>query len=131
MQAAPGLLLSTADTELLAARACAAPWRIANPTRLTPGQAQALAKESAFTVVRLLGGQQAWPDGLAALSFPGTRMVVLGGEAAPDAGLQALSTVPAGVVSEALAYLAEGGVDNLRELHRFLSDTLLMTGEGF
>ena len=39
--------------------------------------------------------------------------------------------MPAGVASEALAYLAAGGTDNLRELHRFLSDTVLLTGEGF
>ncbi|WP_020524139.1 cobaltochelatase subunit CobN [Catelliglobosispora koreensis] len=131
MQAARGLLLSTADTELLAASASGAPWRIANPTRLDPQQAAALARESAFTVVRLLGGQQAWPEGLSSILSAGTPCVVLGGEAAPDAALQALSTAPSGVVSEALAYLAEGGVDNLRELHRFLSDTLLMTGDGF
>ena len=43
----------------------------------------------------------------------------------------AASTVPGGVASEALAYLAAGGADNLRELHRFLCDTVLLTGEGF
>src|SRR5205823_3512383 len=37
----------------------------------------------------------------------------------------------AGVATQALAYLAEGGPANLAELHRFLSDTLLLTGEGF
>jgi cobaltochelatase CobN len=58
-------------------------------------------------------------------------VVFLGGEAAPDAELMALSTVPAGVAAEALDYLREGGVANLRELSRFLSDTVLLTGEGF
>jgi cobaltochelatase CobN len=58
-------------------------------------------------------------------------VVVLGGEAVPDVHLQAKSTAPAGVVSEALAYLVEGGAVNLRELHRFLCDTLLMAGGGF
>src|ERR1022692_3328173 len=43
----------------------------------------------------------------------------------------ALSTVPAGVAAEALAYLREGGPENLRELARFLSDTVFLTGEGF
>ena len=42
-----------------------------------------------------------------------------------------MSTVPAGVVAEALRYLVEGGPDNLAELARFLSDTVLLTGEGF
>ena len=43
----------------------------------------------------------------------------------------ALSTVPAGVATETLAYLREGGPENLRELARFLSDTVFLTGEGF
>src|SRR5690348_1755648 len=43
----------------------------------------------------------------------------------------ALSTVPAGVATEALGYLREGGQENLRELTRFLSDTVFLTGEGF
>ncbi|MGH3621552.1 MAG: cobaltochelatase subunit CobN, partial [Sciscionella sp.] len=57
--------------------------------------------------------------------------VALGGEATPDAELMAASTVPAGVVVQALDYLVEGGPENLRELSRFLSDTVLYTGEGF
>ena len=32
---------------------------------------------------------------------------------------------------QAHIYLAHGGVDNLRQLHAFLSDTVLMTGFGF
>jgi cobaltochelatase CobN len=42
-----------------------------------------------------------------------------------------LSTVPAGVATEALAYLREGGPRNLAQLARFLSDTILLTGEEF
>jgi cobaltochelatase CobN len=49
----------------------------------------------------------------------------------PDAELMAESSVPAGVVAEALRYLVQGGPENLRELTRFLSDTVLLTGEGF
>ncbi len=49
----------------------------------------------------------------------------------PDAELMAESSVPAGVVAEALRYLVEGGPENLAELARFLSDTVLLTGEGF
>ena len=58
-------------------------------------------------------------------------VVVLGGEQMPDAELMELSTVPMGVATEAHAYLAQGGPDNLAQLHRFLSDTVLLTGEGF
>ena len=42
-----------------------------------------------------------------------------------------LSTVPMGVATEAHGYLAQGGPANLVQLHRFLSDTVLLTGEGF
>src|SRR5207249_1135034 len=127
----PIVLLSTADTDLLAARASGAPWRVANPARLAPAQLPALLDGAALAVVRLLGGRQTWPDGLAAVLDAGLAVVALGGEASPDAELAALSTVPAGVVQDGQRYLVEGGPANLRELHRFLSDTVLLTGEGF
>ncbi|MEU7586679.1 cobaltochelatase subunit CobN [Micromonospora sp. NPDC049230] len=125
------LLLSTADTDLLAARASGADYRLANPARVTADEVPALLDGVALVVVRLLGGRQAWPDGLAAVLGTGVPTVVLGGEALPDAELMAISTVPSGVVTQALAYLVEGGPDNLAHLARFLSDTVLLTGEGF
>ncbi|GAA1182628.1 cobaltochelatase subunit CobN [Pseudonocardia alaniniphila] len=129
--AGPVLLLSTADTELLAARSSGALYRTANPARVEPAGLPALLDGVSVVVLRLLGGRRAWPEGVDALVASGRPVVLLGGEAAPDAELMAASTVPAGVASEALAYLAAGGLDNLRELHRFLSDTVLLTGEGF
>ncbi|MEU7924179.1 cobaltochelatase subunit CobN [Micromonospora sp. NPDC049107] len=125
------LLLSTADTDLLAARASDADYRLANPARVAADEVPALLDGVDLAVVRLLGGRQAWPDGLAAVLASGVPTVVLGGEALPDAELMAVSTVPSGVVAQALAYLVEGGPDNLGELARFLSDTVLLTGEGF
>ncbi|RAO27549.1 Cobaltochelatase [Micromonospora noduli] len=125
------LLLSTADTDLLAARASGADYRLANPARVAADEVVALLDGVALVVVRLLGGRQAWPDGLATVLATGVPTVVLGGEALPDAELMAISTVPSGVVTQALAYLVEGGPDNLGQLARFLSDTVLLTGEGF
>ena len=128
------LLLSTADTELLAARASGAGYRAANPVRVSldePGPLAALTDAADIVVLRLLGGRQAWPAGVAALRAIGIPLVALGGESAPDAELMALSTVPAGVAAEALGYLREGGPANLRELAAFLSDTVLLTGRGF
>ncbi|RCV56408.1 cobaltochelatase subunit CobN [Marinitenerispora sediminis] len=125
------LLLSTADTELLAARAAGAGYRTANPARTDPADLPGLLDGADVAVVRLLGGREAWPRGLDALRASGVPLVALGGEAAPDAELLALSTVPSGVATEAHGYLREGGVGNLRELARFLSDTVLLTGEGF
>jgi cobaltochelatase CobN len=125
------LLVSTADTELLAAAASGTGYLTANPARTGPAEAAALAGRADVVVLRLLGGRKAWPEGVAALIATGQPLVALGGEAAPDAELMALSTVPAGVATEALGYLREGGPENLRELARFLSDTLFLTGEGF
>ncbi|WP_424860786.1 cobaltochelatase subunit CobN [Streptomyces sp. MMS24-I29] len=126
------LLLSTADTDLLAARASGAPYRIGNPTRVdVHEELPALIEGASVAVVRLLGGKRAWEDGLAVLRASGIPTVLLGGETVPDAELMAESSVPAGVVAEALRYLVEGGPGNLVELTRFLSDTVLLTGHGF
>jgi cobaltochelatase CobN len=126
------LLVSTADTELLAAAASGAGYLTANPARITAEDVTAVAAGADLVVLRLLGGRKAWPEGVAALTGPGRKpLVALGGEASPDAELMALSTVPAGVAAEALAYLREGGQENLRELARFLSDTIFLTGEPF
>ncbi|MCQ4083405.1 cobaltochelatase subunit CobN [Streptomyces sp. RB6PN25] len=125
------LLLSTADTDLLAARASGAPYRIGNPARLAADGLAPLLEGADVAVVRLLGGKRAWEEGLAALRASGIPTVLLGGESVPDAELMAESSVPAGVVAEALRYLVEGGPGNLAELARFLSDTVLLTGEGF
>ncbi len=86
-------------------------------------------------VVRLLGGRSAWER-----SFDGMRkaclaaripLVAVGGEAAPDAELTRLSTVPAGIVAEAHRYLAAGGPANVEQLLRFVADTVLLDGFGF
>ncbi|WUH94149.1 cobaltochelatase subunit CobN [Streptomyces sp. NBC_00433] len=132
------LLLSTADTDLLAARAAAAAhpdgaaYRLGNPSRVDPqADLPGLLAGADLAVVRLLGGRRAWEEGLAVIAASGVPSVLLGGESVPDAELMALSTAPAGVVAEALRYLVEGGPANLAELARFLSDTVLMSGEGF
>jgi cobaltochelatase CobN len=129
------LLLSTADTELLAAQASGAGYRTANPARLAHDGLDtglpALLDGADVAVVRLLGGRRTWPAGVEAVLRSGVPAVLLGGEATPDADLMAASTVPSGVAAEALAYLREGGVENLRNLARFLSDTVLLTGMGF
>ncbi|MGP3950516.1 cobaltochelatase subunit CobN [Streptomyces sp. 7N604] len=126
------LLLSTADTDLLAARASGAAYRIGNPARVdAEADLPGLLDGADIAVLRLLGGKRAWEDGLAALRASGVPTVLLGGESVPDAELMAESSVPAGVVAEALRYLVEGGPSNLAELARFLSDTVLMSGEGF
>ena len=125
------VLLSTSDTDLLSARASGAGYRLGNPARLTKDDVPALLDGADVVVVRILGGRRAWEDGLDAVLASGVPSVVLGGEQAPDAELMELSTVATGIVAEAHAYLAHGGPGNLRQLSRFLSDAITLTGEGF
>jgi cobaltochelatase CobN len=125
------VLLSASDTDLLAARASGGPWRLANPARTHADDVAGLLDGAFCVVVRLLGGSRSWEEGLAAVLAAGLPTVVLSGEPEADADLMALSTVPGGVAAQALAYLREGGPGNLGQLARFLSDTILLTGEGF
>ena len=125
------LLLSTSDTDLLSARSSGARYRLGNPARVGVEDLPELTDGADVVVVRVLGGRRVWEEGLDALLAGPRPVVVLGGERTPDAELMAVSTVPAGICAEAHAYLAEGGPANLGELHRFLADTLLLTGGGF
>lgn len=125
------LLLSTSDTDLITARASGARYRWANPARLVVGELTELLADVDVVVIRILGGYRAWQEGIDAVVAVGLPVVVVSGEQAPDADLMERSTVPAGVAVQAHIYLAQGGVENLRQLYAFLSDTVLMTGFGF
>jgi cobaltochelatase CobN len=125
------LILSTSDTDLITARASGSTYRWANPSRLVDDELDALLDGADVAIVRMLGGYRTWQDGIDRIAASGVPTLVLSGEQAPDADLMSHSTVPAGVALEAHVYLAQGGTENLRQLHAFLSDTLLMTGFGF
>ena len=125
-------LLSTSDTDLLSARGIG--------RRLRRGQSGATRPPVDGRGDRGLRPRRRPPARLAPgpvlRASPGSRatgkpVVVLGGEQQPSAELMELSTVPIGVAAEAHRYLAEGGPENLAQLHAFLSDTVLLTGEGF
>lgn len=124
-------LLSTSDTDLLSARASGADYVLANPARCDVTDLADLAGSADLTVVRLLGSPQEYDAELTAVKGAGRPVVVLGGEQAPDAALMAVSTVPVGIAADAHRYLVEGGPGNLAQLHAFLCDTVLLTGEGF
>ena len=124
-------LLSTSDTDLLSARASGAAYVWANPSRTSLDELVALATGVDLVVLRLLGSPQQYEAELVALRGTGHPLVVLGGELTPSAELMEASTVPVGVAAQAHRYLAEGGPRNLGQLHAFLSDTVLLTGEGF
>lgn len=128
-------ILSTSDTDLLSAKAAGevenVEYQFANPNFLNKESLAELIKTTDIFVVRLLGGKRAWEWGLEELISSAKPLVVVSGELAVDAELTEISTPPAGVVTTAHTYLAEGGKENLVHLHHFLSDTLLLTGLGF
>jgi cobaltochelatase CobN len=125
------LLLSTSDTDLITARSSGARYRWANPSRLVIDDLPDLLTGVDVVVVRVLGGYRSWQDGIEATTASGVPAVLVSGEQAADADLMDRSTVPAGIAVQTHLYLANGGVGNLRQLHAFLSDTVLMTGYGF
>jgi cobaltochelatase CobN len=125
-------LLSTSDTDLLSARSSGADFVLANPSRLdVTDDLPGLLADADLVVLRILGSLRSWQEGLDALLGSGLPVVVLGGEQSPDAELMSHSTVPVGTAAEAHHYLAQGGTANLTNLHAFLSDTVLLTGEAF
>ncbi|WP_431844192.1 cobaltochelatase subunit CobN [Calidifontibacter indicus] len=121
-------LLSTSDTDLLSARASGSEFAWANPARTPIGPA---VEGADMVIARILGSPDDVADEIRAL---GERvpLIVLGGELTPNAAMMQLSRrVPAAVVNEVHRYLVNGGPDNLTNLHAFLSDTLLLTGDEF
>jgi cobaltochelatase CobN len=124
-------LLSTSDTDLLSARTSGADYVLANPARAAHTELGEMLEACDLIVARILGSPHLLCSGFGRFRVNGKPMVVLGGEQAPDAALMGLSTVPKGVAADAHVYLAQGGPDNLRQLHAFLCDTVLLTGVGF
>jgi len=125
-------LLSTSDTDLLSGRASRADFKLANPSRLNVSTELAATVAGAdVIIVRILGTARSWQQGLDYVTSQGVPLIVLGGEQTPDAELMRLSSVPIGIAGTAHRYLAEGGPANLAQLHAFISDTVLLTGEGF
>ncbi len=125
------VLLSTSDTDLISARSSGRNYRWANPSRLSDEELPDLLADASIVVVRILGGYRAWQSGIDTVIASGIPTVLVSGEQAADAELTGLSTLSAGIAVQAHIYLAHGGVENLRQLHAFLSDTVLMTGVGF
>jgi cobaltochelatase CobN len=121
-------LLSTSDTDLLSARASGAAYNLGNPARqpLEP-----IIEGADVVVLRVLGSSDEIRSELETLRGSGLPMVVLGGERQPSPDLMEHSTVPIGLAAQAHAYLAEGGPVNLGQLHAFLCDTVLLSGDGF
>ncbi|MDO5082209.1 MAG: cobaltochelatase subunit CobN [Arachnia propionica] len=124
-------LLTTTETDLLSARASGADFVHGNPVKLTVEAVEQLLENADLVVFRFLGGKEQLPETFQVCRRSGLPLVVLGGQHTPDASLMELSTVPVGVAAQAHDYFVHGGVENLRNVHAFLSDTVLLTGDGF
>jgi cobaltochelatase CobN len=143
--AAPVLLLSSADTDLLAIdqllerepQLLGAELRGLNLAALDhPAQIDhylsSTVRHARLVVVRLLGGRGHWSYGLEQLqawaaSAPERQLLVLAGTADEEAVLAELGTVPPGLAIGLARCLREGGPANLRQLLHALQS--LIEGE--
>lgn len=131
------VFLTTAATEVLALRTASEDLPEDFPAVRTgsPYSVDVDLDTTSCVLVRLLGGRRAWEDGFdalrAACAERGIPFLAFAGEAVPDAELTSLSTVPASLLTEAFAYLVQGGPENLANLVRFVADTVLLEGFGF
>src|SRR5580698_9599954 len=123
------LFLSNADTELLALRIAVEGMpegfpevRAANPAHLS---APPSLDGVRVVLVRLLGGRQSWSTAFETLRTrcleDGVALLAFGGESVPDADLTEASTIQSATVTQAFEYLAQGGVNNLEHLLRFVA----------
>jgi cobaltochelatase CobN len=137
------LLLSTADTDLLALRRAEpedfGPVQALNPARVDADQVRRLAAEvgdGAYWAVglRLLGGRRAFPEGFDALrsacAAASVPFLAWPGERGQDLELEAASSAPARLVDLGARYWDEGGIENVGNLLRALSDELRGTAYG-
>ena len=131
------LLISTADTDLLtlsrAHRAELGPVEAHNPARLDGAAldrlVDAVSGRRHWAVgVRLLGGRRAFAEGFdrlrQACQISGVPLLAWPGEAIHDPELEALSSAPRSLVTATRGYWDEGGVDNVANLLRALSDAI-------
>lgn len=131
------LFLTTAATEVLALRTAAEDLPPGFPALRagSPFGAEPDLSGVRCAMVRLLGGRRAWQEGFDALRAEclrrGIPLLAFGGESLPDAELTSLSSAPASLLTEAFAYLVQGGPANLGNLVRFVADTVLLEGFGF
>ncbi len=127
------LFLTTADTEVLAARRAIdlLPDGFPQVQAKNPTIGEVALDGAEIVLVRLLGGRRAWQGFDQARAWcikEHIPFLALSGESTPDAELTALSTAP---VADAFAYLVQGGIQNTASLFRFLADTVLRSGFGF
>ena len=133
------LYITNADTELLTFRVAADALHEAGVEFRAISAASARWRQEAESAeiicVRLLGGKDAFLEGLEELSEiaarNGSHLLCFSGESTPDPELTLYSTVPAGIVAQGFEYLIRGGTENYLNFVKFISDTCLFSGLGF
>ena len=142
------ILLTTSDTDILTLNAALSglPPDLASALALNPfALAQDAAAFDAFVsdtlpratllLTRLLGGDKALGDKFALLESECRRLsiplVACSGEPTRDAVFERRSTTPPVIAQTAFEYLNYGGVPNIQNLLRFLSDETLGTQHGY
>jgi cobaltochelatase CobN len=141
------LILTTADTEIQALAAAVRrlpdgfpPVRARHANDLLSPEALDRfvdddLPEARAVVVRVLGGRAYFADGFERLSREcrsrGIAFIALPGEQGLDPELTSLCHAPLPLVTQVLEYFTQGGVANLVNLLRCLSDNVLRTGLGY
>ncbi|HWE56306.1 MAG TPA: cobaltochelatase subunit CobN [Acidimicrobiales bacterium] len=132
------LYLTNAPSEILALRSLveALPEGFGEVSAADPSVLDAVPDLAGVdaVLVRLLGGVTAWPrfeSFRRRARAAGVPLLAFGGEAALDAEMTAASSVASATVAATFEYLVHGGLTNLEQMLRFVSDTVLMTGFGF
>ncbi len=82
-------------------------------------------------ILRLLGGRSYWSYGLEVVQEiverNGTTLIVMPGDDALDADLITFSTFPVTAVNQVWQYFREGGVENIVNAFKYITDTCLST----
>ena len=141
------VVLTSADTEIQALAAAVRrlpggfpPVRARNPAELhSAGELDRFVAEvlpgARAVVLRVLGGRSYFAEGYERLSREcrarGVAFFALPGEQALDPELTALCHAPLPLVTQALEYFTQGGVANLTNLLRCLSDNLFLSALGY
>lgn len=114
------VLLSTSDTDGLAAAQSERPWVWRNPTDLAAADVTTLLADADVVVLRLLGSARTWEDLISLVTSQEKPLVVVSGEQLIDTELLACSTVSAEIAHATHLYLAASGSDNMEALWDYL-----------
>jgi cobaltochelatase CobN len=91
--------------------------------------AEEVLEHAQVIVLRLLGGQSYWSYGLEVLqetvTRTGAQLIILPGDDRPDPDLMSHSTVGLGSVDRVWRYFTEGGIENAKNMLKFLANAYL------